>query len=411
MRSVVLSLWALFAGFALIIVGNGLQGTLLGVRASLSGFETGVTGAVMSCYYLGFMLGSWSTPRLIARVGPIRVFAALASLVSFAPLAHALFVHPLAWAGVRLLSGACMVGIYIIAESWLNAEATNENRGRLLALYLIVSQGSVAVGQLLLQVADPLGFELFVLVSALCSLAVVPLMLTRHPAPRHEQHASISLGALTRRVPLTVVGILLVSLTYGAFYSIGSVYALEIGFERSQIAWFMAAAIVGSTLLQWPIGMLSDRMDRRRVAVGLSAVVSVIAVVLAVLPGHAALPIYALMFLYGGLSFPLYGVFLSLASDRMRGDEFVAASSKVLLVNGTGSAIGPVLVAWLMEAVDARAYLLFVAAIHVIVCAIVLLSLLRSGGGKVVPVTHHVNATPQGSAVVAGMAGRVAGEP
>ncbi len=177
--------------------------------------------------------------------------------------------------------------------------------------------------------------------------------------------------ALTRRVPLTVVGILLVSLTYGAFYSIGSVYALKIGLERSQIAWFMAAAIVGSTLMQWPIGMLSDRMDRRRVAVGLSAVVSVIAVVLAVLPGHAALPIYALMFLYGGLSFPLYGVFLSLAADRMRGDEFVAASSNVLLLNGAGSAIGPVLVAWLMEAVDARAYLLFVAAIHVIVCALV----------------------------------------
>jgi fucose permease len=152
-------------------------------------------------------------------------------------------------------------------------------------------------------------------------------------------------------------------------------------------------------------------MDRRRVALGLSAVVSVIAVVLAVLPGHAALPIYALMFLDGGLSFPLYGVFLSLAADRMRGDEFVAASSNVLLLNGAGSAIGPVLVAWLMEAVDARAYLLFVAAIHVIVCAMVAASLLRTGGGKVAPVRHHVNAMPQGSAVAAGMAGRVAGEP
>jgi MFS family permease len=411
MRAVVLSLWALFAGLALIIVGNGLQSTLLGVRASLSGFETGVTGAVMACYYIGFVLGSWTTPRLIARVGPIRVFAALASLVSFAPLAHALFVHPLAWAFARLLSGACMVGIYIIVESWLNAEASNENRGRLLSLYLIVSQGSVAAGQLLLQLADPLGFELFVLISALCSLAVVPLMLTRHPAPRHEQHASMSLGALARRVPLTVVGILLLSLTYGAFYALGSVYALKIGFERSQIAWFMASAIVGSALLQWPIGMLSDRIDRRRVVVGLCAVVSVIAVVLAMLPGHSAPVIYALMFLYGGLSFPLYGVFLSLAADRMRGNELVAVSSKVLLVNGAGSAIGPVLVAWLMDAVDMRAYLLFVAAIHVIVCAIVLLSLLRSGGGKLAPVTHHVNATPQGSVVVAEMAGRVAGEP
>jgi MFS family permease len=157
--------------------------------------------------------------------------------------------------------------------------------------------------------------------------------------------------------------------------------------------------------------MLSDRMDRRRVVVGLSATVSVLAVALALMPAQAALPIYALMFLYGGLSFPLYGVFVSLAGDQMRGEELVAASSKVLLVNGAGSAIGPVLVAWLMDAVDARAYLLFVALIHVIVCAMVVYNLLRTGAGTVVPVTHHVNATPQGSVVAAEMAGRVAGEP
>ena len=187
-------------------------------------------------------------------------------------------------------------------------------------------------------------------------------------------------------------------------------YALKIGFESSQIAWFMAAAIVGSTLLQWPVGMLSDRMDRRRVVVGLSAAVSVIALVLAMLPGHAALPIFALMFLYGGLSFPLYGVFLSLAADRMRGDELVAASSKVLLVNGAGSAIGPVLVAWLMEAVDARAYLVFVAAIHVLVChwrhtacCGAVAAWRRSA--------HHVNAAPQGSVVAAEMAGAWPAEP
>lgn len=407
MRSVVVSLWALFAGLALIVVGNGLQGTLLGVRASLSGFDTAVTGAVMACYYLGFMLGSWTTPRLIARVGPIRVFAALASLFSFAPLAHALFVHPVAWALVRLTSGACMVGIYIVAESWLNAEASNENRGRLLSLYLITTQGAMAAGQFLLQLGDPMGFELFVLVSALCSLAVVPIALTRHPAPRHEQHAALGLRAMTRRVPLTVAGVLLVSLSYGAFYAIGSVYALEIGFDRAQIGWFMAAAIVGSALLQWPIGMLSDRIDRRRVVAGLSGAVSVIALVLALLPAEAALPIYALMFLYGGLSFPLYGVFVSLAGDQMRGEELVAASSKVLLLNGAGSAIGPVLVAWLMEAVALQAYFVFVAVVHLVLLALALWHLLRAG--RMPPVVHHVTLSPQGSAVAAEMAGRVAG--
>ncbi len=410
MRSVVVSLWALFAGLALIAVGVGLQATLLGVRASMSGFGTGVTGAVMACYYLGFMLGSWSTPKLIARVGPIRVFAALASLFSFAPLAHALFVNPWAWAAVRLMSGACVVGIYIVVESWLNAEATNANRGRLLSLYLLTSQGSVAAGQFLLQAADPLGFELFVLVSALCSLAVVPIALTRHPAPRHEQAASISLPALARRVPLTVIGVLLASLTFGAFYAIAPVYALKIGFAPSQISWFMASAIVGSTVLQWPIGMVSDRTDRRRVVVALCAAVGVITVVLAFMPVAAERSICALMFLYGGLSFPLYGLFVSLAGDEMRGDELVAASSKVLLVNGAGAAMGPVLVAWLMDAAQPRAYMLFVALVHAVVGVLVAYHLLR-GGGAMRPVSHHVNVTPQGSAVAAEMAGRVAREP
>ncbi|MCG3170273.1 MAG: putative MFS-type transporter YcaD [Pseudomonadales bacterium] len=410
MRAVVLSLWALFAGLALIVVGAGLQGTLLGVRASLSGFDTGVTGAVLACYYVGFLLGSWSTPRLIARVGPIRVFAALASLVSFAPLAHALFVDPLAWALVRLLSGACMVGVYIIAESWLNAEATNQNRGRLLSLYLIVCQGSMAGGQFLLQLGDPLGFELFVLISALCSLAVVPIALTRRAAPRHESIVPIRLAVLLRRVPLTLAGILLVSLTYGAFYAIGPVYALQAGFAHGQIAWFMAAAIVGSALLQWPVGMLSDRMDRRLVVLWASAAVCVVALLLAVLPAGLEWTVYGLMFVYGGLSFPLYGVFLSLAGDVLRGEELVAASSKVLLVNGTGSALGPVLVAWLMEAIDARAYLVFVALVHALVFGLVALHRLRTGAAGGQPLVHHVNAVPQGSVVAAAMAGRVAGE-
>lgn len=408
MHAVVLSLWALFAGLGLIVAGAGLQGTLLGVRASMSGFDTGVTGAVLACYYIGFLLGSWIAPRLIARVGAIRVFAALASLVSFAPLAHALFVDPFVWALVRLLSGAGMVGIYIIAESWLNAEATNQNRGRLLALYLIVCQGAMAAGQFLLLFGDPLGFELFVLVSALSSLAVVPIALTRRAAPRHDQSVPIRLRVLLRRVPLTLFGVLLVSLTYGAFYAIGPVYALQVGLTQRQIAWFMSAAIVGSALLQWPIGMLSDRIDRRSIVLGASLAVSLVALSLAAVPVRHEFIVYGLMFVYGGLSFPLYGVFVSLAGDVLRGDELVGASSKVLLVNGMGSAIGPVLVAWLMKAIDPRAYLMFVALVHVIVFALVMHDRLRAGRRP--PGGQFVGVAPQGSTVAAAMAGRVASD-
>ena len=410
MRKVLFSLWALFTGLALLMLGNGLQGTLLGVRASLSGFETQVTGAVMACYYVGFLLGSWVTPRLIRRVGPIRVFAAFASLVSFAPLAHALFVQPLVWALVRMLAGACMVGVFIVAESWLNGEASNANRGRLLSLYIIVCQVSLAGGQYLLGIAAPMGFELFVLVSALCSLAAVPIALSRRSAPRFEESATIGFGVLFRRIPLTLVGVLLVSLSYGSFYAMGPVYAINIGLDRSQIATFMAAAIMGSVILQWPLGLLSDRGDRRRLIALLCALVTAVALWLALIPAQSSMLMFVLMFLYGGLSFPLYSLFLALAGDYLRPEEMVAACSKILLVNGIGSALGPLMVAWLMESVATVAYVLFLALVHAVVGLIVLRNMYKVRDLVIGQQAHYAPATPQSSIVATEMAGRVAAE-
>ena len=410
MRQVVFSLWALFTGVALLMLGNGLQSTLLGVRASLSGFDTQVTGAVMACYYVGFLLGSWVTPRLIRRVGPIRVFAAFASLVSFAPLAHALFVQPLVWAMVRLLAGACMVGVFIVAESWLNGEASNANRGRLLSLYIIVCQVSLAGGQYLLGIADPMGFELFVLVSALCSLAAVPIALSNRSAPRFEESATIGFRVLFQRIPLTLVGVLLISLSYGSFYAMGPVYAINIGLDRSQIATFMAAAIMGSVIMQWPLGLLSDRSDRRRLIALLCIAVTAVAALLALIPAQAPILMFVLMFFYGGLSFPLYSLFLALAGDYLRPEEMVAACSKILLVNGLGSALGPLMVAWLMESVATVAYMLFLALVHAGVGLIVLRNLYKVREVVVDQPVHYAPATPQSSIVATEMAGRVAAE-
>lgn len=411
MRHVVLSLWALFAGLGLLMLGNGLQGTLLGIRASLSGFGTGTTGVVMACYYLGYMLGSVITPPLIRRVGGIRVFAALASLVSFAPLAHALFVNPIAWALLRLLAGACMVGVFIVAESWLNSAATNATRGRLLAIYLLVCQIAMAGGQYLLGFADPLGFELFVMVSALFSLAVVPIALTRRAVMQQGPTARIALPVLVRRIPLCLTGLLLISLAYGSFYGMGAVYALEIGLERSQIASFMAAAIIGAVILQWPIGMISDRMDRRRLIALLCVAVTVVALMLAAVPASQTGLLYTLMFLFGGMSLPLYGVFVALAGDMLASEELVAASSKILLVNGLGSAIGPVFVAWLMHGVGTVGYALFIAAVHAVVALMAMRSFLHHRPEVVGHPVHFTAITPQASVVATEMAGRVAGEP
>jgi len=410
MRNLIFSLWALFFGVSLLTLGNGLQGTLLGLRASLSGFETGVTGAVMACYYVGYVLGSLVTPVLIRRVGHIRVFAALASLVSFAPLAHSLFVLPWFWAVIRILAGISMAGIFIITESWLNNEASNENRGRMLSAYIIVCQLSMAGGQFLLNLADPQGFELFILMSALFSLAVVPIALSRRSAPTFVDTGDISLRELFARVPLTVSGVFLVSLGYGAFYAMGSVYALRTGFESSDIAGFMAAALFGAVVLQWPLGMMSDRVDRRKLVLAACLGVVAVGVALAVLPKGMPVTVQLLMFVFGGLSFPLYALFLALAGDYLEPGMLVAACSKIVLINGAGSALGPLAVAVLMESAGTWAFPLFIATVHLAAASVVFMLMRRTRIIQPENSPHFAPVSSQASFIAAEMAGREAND-
>jgi MFS family permease len=174
MLRAVLDVWALFFGLSLLMLGIGLQGTLLGLRATLEGFDATVIGAVMSSYFVGFLFGSWATPRFVRRVGHIRVFAALASLTSTTALLHALQVEPVSWAMLRFVTGMAMAGLYVICESWLNHGSTNETRGRILSIYTIISYAFFGAGQLLLNLGDPTGFTLFILISVLMSLSLEP---------------------------------------------------------------------------------------------------------------------------------------------------------------------------------------------------------------------------------------------
>ena len=410
MRALILSLWGLFLGLALLMLGNGLQGTLLGVRASLEGFDTGLTGAIMTCYYVGYIFGSIVTPRLIARVGHVRVFAAFASLVSFAPLAHSMFVFPLFWALVRVMAGMSMAGIFIIAESWLNNVATNQNRARVLSAYIIVTQLCIAGGQFLLNVANPLGFELFILMSALFSLAVVPITLSRREAPTHVESGTISLAQLIRFIPYTVGALFCVSLTYGAFYGFGAVYALRIGFDSSQIAGFMAAAVLGGVVMQWPLGLLSDKIDRRRVALLSCVVVMFTALLLTLLPPGMPHLAQLLMFVFGGMSLPLYSILLAMAGDFLEPEVLVAACSKMVLVTGVGSALGPVCVALLMENLSVSAFPAFIGIAHVAAAGYMIVSLRVRPPVTPDKEAHFTVVTPQATFIAAEMAGRVAND-
>ncbi|MEK0084534.1 MFS transporter [Benzoatithermus flavus] len=364
MLTILRQTWALLAGIALLMLGHGLQGTLLGVRANLEAFPAAITGFVMSGYYIGLLLGSFSTPRLVSRVGHVRVFAALLSLGSTAILFHALFIEPLAWFAMRLLTGYCFAGAFIVAESWLNGSATNETRGRLLSLYMVVQMGGLAAGQFLLNLADPKGFALFMLVSVLISVASVPMLLTASPAPAVSSPRGIGLWELYRVSPLGVVGIVGVGVAHSGLYSMGPVFAAEEGLSVAAISVFMAAVILGGVVFQVPIGRLSDRLDRRWVIVAATLLTAVVALPPALFPDLPRSSLFPGFFLVGGLSLPLYAVCVAHTNDFLSPEQMVGASSALILGYGLGAAIGPTLTASAMQLAGPSGFPLFLALVH-----------------------------------------------
>lgn len=355
--------WALFAGIALLMIGNGLQGSLIGVRAEFEGFSTAATGFVMACYFAGFLAGTRAATKALQSVGHIRVFAALASVASTATLVHLLAVMPVTWALMRFATGLCVAGLYVVAESWINDLATNATRGRLLAIYMVVTMGGVALGQFLLNVADPRSFELFILASVLISLSLVPMALSGRSAPPTRIPESMSLKDLAAIVPTGLVVSLLVGMGAGALMGIGPVYAASAGLSTSQIALFMGAPMVGGMALQFPIGSLSDRVSRRGVMFFVAIAATVSAAGLLFAPTASPLT-YLLMFLVGGFSFPLYSLSIAYTNDWIRPEQTTPASALLVTINGLGAVIGPLLAAGLIIGLGTRWYFASLAATH-----------------------------------------------
>lgn len=364
MYAAVRSTWVLFVGLALIMLGNGLQGTLLGVRASLEGFSTTTTGLVMTGYYLGFLTGSIFMPRLVTSVGHIRVFAALASLASSSVLLHTVFVDPWLWTGMRLITGFSYAGLYVVVESWLNDRATNETRGQLLSLYMIVSLGCMMLGQLLLNLAPPQQPELFILTSVLVSLALVPIALAPVTAPVLTRTPPIGLLALYRGSPLGMVGAFGTGIANGTLLGMGAVFATSIGLPIQQVAYFMMAAIFGGLLLQWPIGYLSDIFDRRIIMTGVTFLAMVFA--LATLPfvESPGILLFVMIGLFGGVHLPMYALCIAHTNDHLKTEQMVAASGKLMLVFGCGSSLGPITASLLMTRLDSVGFLWWLAIVH-----------------------------------------------
>mgnify|MGYP001419014285 CR=1 FL=1 len=348
MLKVLGSTWPLLLGVMLLMLGNGVQGTLLGIRGALEGFTTLQMSVVMSAYFLGFLFGSRLTPDMIRNVGHVRVFAALGSLISAVLVLYPVWPDWMAWAAMRVVIGFSFSGVYITAESWLNNASTNETRGQALSLYMIMQMIGIIASQALLNAGDPSGFILFVIPSVLVSLAFTPILLAVSPAPAFESTKPLSILKLFRTSPLGCVGMFLLGGVFSAQFGMSSVWGTQVGLTVRELSIFVAAIYVGGLVLQYPIGWLSDRMDRRRLVLGLAlfgGVVVLLPVVTGERFGFMLLFVAAVM---GGISNPLYSLLLAYTNDYLDKSDMASASAGLLFISGIGAISGPIITGWMM---------------------------------------------------------------
>ena len=348
--------WALLLGIVLLMAGNGLLSSLLGLRGSLEGFSSTVMGGLMSGYYIGFLASSLLTPRGVRSVGHIRIFAALAAMATVAVILASLFVYPAVWLLSRIISGFCYAGLYVVAESWINDRSSNETRGRLFSVYMLTQYAGLIGGQGLLNLFSPAGFESFSLVALLISVAVVPTLLTAKQAPAVAAPRHVGLRQLYRISPLGTIGTLAIGMAQSAFFSMGAIFGHRIGLSTEQVSLFLIAAILGGATLQWPIGRLSDKFDRRRLLT-VAAFASTVLAVVAMFAASFSLPVLIIAaFLFAGTSMPLYSLCVAHTNDFLKPEQMVAASGTLILLYGIGAIGGPFTNGVLMEWLGPRAY-------------------------------------------------------
>ena len=354
--SAIAATWQLLLGMGILMLGAGLQGTEISLRATLEGFPAPLTGAVMSCYYIGYLAGTALAPRLVRRVGHIRVFAAMAALACASILAQGLFISALPWALLRGLSGLAFAAIYVVAESWLNDRSSRATRGSLFAVYMVVLYIGLGSSQFLLIPTGPRTDAPFMLVAMLISLAIVPIVIAAQHAPEIALPQKVRYRDLYRDSPLGVVAVTVAGMVTSNVYSMGPVYARLSGLDTSGVATFMGVSVLAAVVLQYPVGRLSDRIDRRTVIAGICILATLAAAVPAAL---RALP-HGLVLLvagvFSGLAFTLYSLGVSHVNDHLQPAQMVAASGALLRLNGIGAALSPVLVGGLMARFGPPAY-------------------------------------------------------
>ncbi|KMW57872.1 Transporter, Major facilitator superfamily [Candidatus Rhodobacter oscarellae] len=395
--------WALLLGMGLLMVGNGVQATLMGVRGAMENFSTFELSIITSAYFAGFLFGSRLTPELIRRVGHVRVFAALASFISAALVMFPVVADPWFWTALRVIIGFGFSGVYVTAESWLNNAATNETRGQTLSAYMVVQMLGIVSGQVILGYGDPSGFVLFIIPSVLVSISFAPILLSVSPTPAFDNTHRMSLRELFAASPLSFVSMVLLGGIFAALFGMGSVYASMIGLSVGQVSTFIAVIFFGPMVMQYPIGWLSDRMDRRQLIFGMGLLGGLAATV-GFVSGTSFPLLLTLGFLMGATANPLYSLLLAYLNDYLDPDDMAAASGGLVFINGLGAITGPVITGWLMGVIGPHGFWLFIAILMFSIASYSLYRMTQRAATPVDETSAYVSVMPTASPVAVGAA-------
>ena len=364
MLSTVFSVYSLLLSIGILLIGSGLMGTLLGVRASIEGFSDAIIGIIMSAFFMGYIVGAYLCPRLIRDVGHIRAFSALAATAAAAMILHGLVVNAFIWWLLRIVTGVCIVGLYMVVESWLNSLIkTHEKRGRIFSIYIMTTLIALGIGQYLLLIYGPTQMASFALGALFFSLAVVPIAITRLPQPAQVAIPQLMLRKLIRISPLGTFGSFCSGLVSGAFWGLGALYAHDLGLDNAGIAMFVSAVIFGGVLLQFPIGHQSDHHDRRTVLIIVAFAGAALAGFTYSIAGNSEPVFFITAILYGGFSFSIYALCVAHTNDHIHSDEVMEATRTLLLLNGIGAAIGPIAAGAVMQFAGSQTLTLYFACI------------------------------------------------
>jgi len=380
MTKIIKNSWALFTGIGILMIAHGLQGNLMGVRSVIEEFNFLATGTMMSGYYVGYFFGSHITPKLVLRVGHIRVFAAFASMASLSILIISAYVNPIVWTFARFITGMSIVSCFIVAESWLNDRANNRTRGKLLSLYMFITYIGLAIGMLLLNFDSPENYKPFILVSILLSIALVPILLTKRKAPKFKKIGTLKLKELYKISPLGVVSSFCTGIIHSALFTLTAVYAATMNFSIFEISLLLFLITIAGALSQWPIGYLSDRFDRRIIII-LCTIVGAVFCALSIIasgdtlqyinvvidPGADKLMFFIFVTVYAGASLSLFPLNIAHTNDFVPKEKFVAAGGGLNIVFGLGAMGGPIVCSIFMNKFGPNSFFIFLLIFHVII--------------------------------------------